>query len=330
MGEAPCNLHAVELALDRVEAQLAAELPAHVRAFARAYAAGAPAPAAPDLAGRASTASIGRRAIAHPELADRGLALLRIVAPIVVERDGGVSAARAATPSWATYAALVSARDAVANARFGRDARTMLQLLHGADDPGPAELPGPLEGWSAEQEGEVGVEAIWRTLVERHRVPGELTIVRAEVRPRCFVVVPGREVQVVVPARPTTRAAQFAVMHELGHGVANLLVGGGLPRVIDEAVASLIARDLEHTVPLAVGARARRVQLAQALAAVERGEVPGAAIAVAPPWALWHDPAAQAAYVAAERIADRLAGAPDLGRAVADERARINRATVIG
>ncbi|MBL0213139.1 MAG: hypothetical protein IPQ07_04600 [Myxococcales bacterium] len=329
MGEAPCNLLEVELALDRVEAQLAVELPVHMRAFARAYATGTPAPAAPDLAGRASTASIGRRALAHPELAERGIALLRVVAPIVIERDAGVSAARAAAPTWATYEALVAARDAVANARFGRPARSVLQLLHGADDPDPAELPGPLEGWSADEDRAFDVDEIWRTLVERHRVPGELTIVRAEVRPRAFVVVPGREVHVVVPPRATSRAARFAVMHELGHGVGNLLVGGGLPRVLDEAVASLIARDLEHAVPIATRARARRVQLARALAAVERGEVSGTAIAGVPPWALWHDPAAQAAYVAAEVIADRLAVAPDLGRAVADERARIDRATVI-
>lgn len=327
MGEAPCNLLEVEMALDRVEAQLAAELPAHMRAFAQAYAAGAPLPAAPDLAGRASTASIGRRALAHAELADRGLALLRVVAPIVIERDGGVTAARAVAPTWTGYAALVAARDAVAQARFGRSSRALLHELHGVSEPGPAELPGPLEAWTVEDAETFDVDAVCRELIARYEIAGELAIVPAPVRPRAFVVVPGREVIVVVPPRITTPGARFAVLHEVGHAVGNLLVAGGLPRVLDEAVASLIARGL--ATPLAEAARHRRRQIARVLAAVERGEVTGAAVSAAPPWALWHDPAAQAAYAAAEDVADRLVAASDLRRALIDDRARIDRATVI-
>jgi hypothetical protein len=68
---------------------------------------------------------------------------------------------------------------------------------------------------------------------------------------------------------------------------------------------------------------------------IERGlpalhDTPGAA----PPWALWHDPGAQAAYVEAEVIADRLVH--DLGvnpprgqlaRALAAERDRVDQRT---
>lgn len=333
MGEAPCDLLETELALDRIEAMLAAELPAHMRAFAQAYAAGTPLPAAPDIAGRASSATVGRRALPHPTVADRGLALLRVVAPIVIERDAGVTAARSrftsSAPSWAAYAALSALRDTVAKARFGRSAREVLMLLHGAPAAAAADMPGPLAGWKEPDGIELDVDATWRTLVDRYRITGSLAIVRAEVRPRAFVVVPGGEVIAVVPPRAATPAARFAVLHELGHAVANLLVGVGLPRMLDEAVASLIARELERTTPIAAAARTRRTQIARALAAVESGALPGDAVAPSPPWALWHDPAAQAAYVAAEEVADRLAGVTDLAAELTSQRARIDAATVL-
>ncbi len=327
MGEAPCNLLEVELALDRIEASLAAELPAHMRAFASAYAAGVSPPAAPDLAGRASTVSVARRALVHPELADRGLALLRLAAPLVIERDGGVASARAAAPTWAGYAALIAARDVVARSRFGRASGEVLMALHGAGEPDLAEMPARVDGWLTDDGIALDVDGAWAALVARHTITGQLAVVRAAVRPRAFVVVPGREVIAVVPARATSPAARFAVLHELGHAVANLLVAGTLPRVLDEAVASLVARDIEAAAPIALAARVRRTQLAAWLAMVERGDLAGDSVAPAPPWALWHDPAAQAAYVAAEALADRLAGATDLPRSLVDERARIDRAT---
>lgn len=327
MGEAPCNLLEVEMALDRIEAQLAAELPPHMRAFATTYAAGVAPPVAPELAGRVSTVSVAKRALVHPELADRGLALLRLAAPLVIERDGGVAAARTMPPTWAAYATLTAARDAVAQARFGRAAREVLMALHGAGEPDVAEMPARVHGWRRDDGIALDVDDAWAGLVARYRIAGQLAIVRAEVRPRAFVVVPGREVIAVVPARATSPATRFAVLHELGHAVANLVVSDTLPRVLDEAVANLVARDIEATAPIAVAARARRTQLAAWLAMVERGDLAGDSVAPAPPWALWHDPAAQAAYVAAEALADRVAGAADLGRVLVEERARIERAT---
>lgn len=153
----------------------------------------------------------------------------------------------------------------------------------------------------------------------------------------------GGELIVVVPARIATPAARFAVLHELGHALANLSTAAGLPRVLDEAVASYAARLLEVPgtpwfSPYARAARARRTLLAHALHAIERGEGDtrsgegGTRIAARPPWALWHDPGAQATYVEAEAIADRLwanlgeSPAPGaLARAIADERAAIER-----
>ena len=317
------------MALDRIEAQLAADLPPHMRAFATAYAAGVAPPAAPDLAGRASTVSVAKRALPHAELADRGVALLRLAAPLVIERDGAVAAARGVTPSWAAYAALTAARDAVAQARFGRTARDVLMALHGAPEPEVAEMPDGVDGWRHDDGIALDIDGTWSALVARHGITGQLAIVRADVRPRAFVVVPGREVIAVIPARATSPATRFATLHELGHAVANLLVAGTLPRVLDEAVASLIARDIETTVPITIVARARRTQLAAWLAMVERGDLAGDSVAPAPPWALWHDPAAQAAYVAAEALADRLSTAPDLRAALVDARAHIDRATAL-
>ncbi|HEX4418794.1 MAG TPA: hypothetical protein VH165_12875, partial [Kofleriaceae bacterium] len=109
---AACDLMSIELRLDRIEAELATELPPHVRSFARAYARGAAPPPAPDVLRRAVTLATARAALAHPVLADRGLALLRLAAPIAIEDDPGVVAARAAAPSWAGLAGLAAARDA--------------------------------------------------------------------------------------------------------------------------------------------------------------------------------------------------------------------------
>ncbi|HVK84702.1 MAG TPA: hypothetical protein VM513_11375 [Kofleriaceae bacterium] len=361
----------VELALDRIEAQLARELPAHMRTFAAAYAAGAPPPAAPDVAGSASTLVIVRRALGFHALLPRARALLRLAAPLAIERAPAVSAVRAQPPTWDSLAALGRARDVASRSLFGRGALDALHALHGARRPdGVAVVPPALAAWT---EDDVvldarAIEDAWRELARRHGIGGRVTVIRADVRPRAFVVEPARgaasgesaqgvasesgrgaasevsprlrmaggEVIVVVPARIATPAARFALLHELGHALANLSTPAGLPRVLDEAVASYAGRLLE--VPgtpwfstYARAARARRTLLAQALHAIERGEG-DTRIAARPPWALWHDPGAQATYVEAEVIADRLWGnlgaspAPGaLAQAIAEERAAIDR-----
>jgi len=150
-----------------------------------------------------------------------------------------------------------------------------------------------------------------------------------------------------VPEVVDTQAARFAVLHELGHAAAALALPGGIPRAVDEAAAAYVARLAEPpswlptkwASPLAVAARARRAAIAMTLDAIERA-LPDASEPTGdtPPWALWHDPGAQAAYVAAEHIAERmraeLGGNPPRGqfaRALAAEWARIDpRADVTG
>jgi hypothetical protein len=131
-------------------------------------------------------------------------------------------------------------------------------------------------------------------------------------RPRTFVVQPHGEVVVAVPADLATPAARFAVLHELGHVLAAFALSAGIPRIVDEAAAAYIARAIERESEpwfsaAAAAARVRRGALARVLDRVERAlpaitEPP----AERPPWALWHDPGAQAAYAGAEAMADAI------------------------
>ena len=402
-----CELLTIEARLDPIEAELAAELPPHLRAFARAHARGQPAPPAPDVLQRPATLATARAALVHPVLADRGLALLRLAAPVAIEADPAVAAARSAPPTWAGLSALAAARDAAAMARFGRRAIDVLHRLHGSavdlasllpevraagmdpvrdasrvtvtaslavDDPEarapiePAPLPGALRGAfgigahdevtpgddayragarvARRDEGDVVrtggdpgealglppavpawfepdgvavdervVARAWDQLRARHGAGGALQLERvAGARPRAFVVEPGREVVLAIPAQVATPATRFAVLHELGHAVAALALPAGLPRVVDEAAAAYVARAVERDTdpwysPLAGAARARRRRLAQILDRIERAlpaPPPPPAISERPPWALWHDPGAQASYAAAEWLADAI------------------------
>ncbi len=132
----------------------------------------------------------------------------------------------------------------------------------------------------------------------------------ADVQPRAFVIEPGREVAIAI-APLTTPAARFTALHELGHAVAALVSPRPLARAVDEAAASYVARLCERDgeleagwyVPGAAAARARRLRISAVLDAIEHGAV--VRPTDAPPVPLWDDPAAQAAYVAAETIADR-------------------------
>lgn len=306
----------IELVLDRIMGQLDDELRAHMQAFARAYAAGSALPAAPDLAGRASTAAVGRRALAFPTLKTRALGLLRVVASNLIERDGGVAAARAGEPTWGGLRTLTEARDAVANARFKRRAIDVLHALAGAGtELAPTlESPPPIPGWTEIEHAleDRAVEDAWRYLGE----PSGLEIVRSDMaRPRYFSVEPGVRGIAVIPRVIDTPAKRFTVLHELGHALLHLTVPRAWPRAIDEAAASTVARMMEAPdgipgrwfSPLAAAARARRTQIARVLDTVERTLRDAADPPFAkPPWALWHDPAAQASYVRAEALADEL------------------------
>lgn len=345
-----CELLAIEHRLDRIEAELARELPPHLRAFARAHAHGVPAPPAPDVLHRPATLATARAALVHPVLADRGLALLGLAAPVAIESDPAVIAARSAPPTWEALAALAAARDAAALVRFGRRAIDLAHRLHGsavdfagvsAEVPAgeAAGLPPPIAGWFEPDGVAVDDRAVadaWEALRARHGVDGTVRFERAaRARPRAFVIDPRREVILVIPARIATPAERFAVLHELGHAALALALPAGIPRVVDEAAAAYVAGAIERDTcawysPLAGAARARRRALARRLDEIERAlpELPEIAARPAerPPWALWHDPGAQAAYVAAESLAlaiDRAIGpspAPGALAAVAASR----------
>jgi hypothetical protein len=347
VGEPPCDALQAELALDLLDGELAAELPAHMRAFARAHADGRPEPAAPLVARLPSTLKAVKQALAHELLADRALGLLRLVAPLVIEAEPAVIAARAEQPSWAGLAALAAARDDAAQARFGLAAIELMHRLHGAGAAEPHDAPGPaIAGWK-DRDATIDQNAMvdaWQAIAARHGIAGQVRIDRGHgARPRTFVIEPGVEVIVVVPDAIDTPAARFAVLHELGHAAAALLLPAGTPRAVDEAAASYIARLAEPGTwlpprwesALAPAARHRRLALAAMLDDVERGlpelrDTPGSA----PPPALWHDPGAQAAYVEAEVIADRLVHdigltppRGQLARALAAERDRVDLRT---
>lgn len=346
MGEPPCDALQAEMALDLLEGELAAELPAHMRAFARAHAEGRTPPAAPLVARLASSLETARDACMHDFVADRGLALMRLVAPLMIEDDPAVAAARAEPPTWPGLARLAAARDAAARTRFGMRAIELMHRLHGVapertdhDAPGPA-----IEGWQARGPAidHAAIVDVWNALASRFGISGQVRIdPSAKAQPRAFVIDPQVEVVIVVPRAVDTPAARFAVLHELGHAVVALGLPAGTPRIVDEAAASYIARLAEPPswLPprwpseLAAAARRRRTAIATMLDDVERAlpdvaDVPSAT----PPWALWHDPGAQAAYVQAEAIADRLR--VDLGpnpprgqlvRALELERDRVDR-----
>ena len=320
-----CELLTVELRLDRIEAELADELPAHVRSFARAHAQRLWPPPPPDVLLRPATLATARAALVHPVLADRGLALLRLAVPAALEADPGVTAARAAEPTWSALSTLAAARDAAAAARFGRRALDVMHRVHGSaarrapatDDDHDPPLPPAVAGWFEADGIEVddrAIAATWEALCGRHGTAGALWFERATgVRPRAFIIEPGREVIAVIPERVATPAERFAVLHELGHAVAALALSTGIPRVVDEAAAAYIARAIERPADrwyssLARAARERRRALAGMLDRIERRPAlrPAPRISERPPWALWHDPGAQAAYLVAEQIADEL------------------------
>lgn len=357
----PCNLLQAEIALDLLEGELAVELPAHMRAFARAHAEGRPPPAAPLIARLASTLKVAQDACAHDVLADRGVALMRLVAPLVIEDDPAVVAARAAQVTWPNLATLAAARNAAAQSRFQCSARELLHRMYGISiAPHPRDgrdsrehmnaLGPPVDGWRVPDSAvdDAAILDAWQAIVARFGITttGQVRIDRSResaTHPRAFVIEAKREVIIVVPEQITTPAARFAVLHELGHAVVALALPAGTPRVVDEAAASYIARFAEPPTwlpprwesPLAPPARRRRLALAQMLDEIER-DLPALADTPStnPPWALWHDPFAQAAYVEAEALADRLAN--DLGpkppkgqlvRALQAERDRIDHRT---
>ncbi len=329
-----------ELALDRLEARLAAELPPHIAASAEAYARETAAPAAIDITHREIAAVHAARSF--DELRARGTRLLRAIAPIVIDSAPSVIAARTRERSWDHWRALADARDTEARRRFGLSHRALVHQLAGTStEPRPEPIPPPVVGWM-EREGvaitDEHVRAAWSELGGDDL--GALSISRcSSAHPRTFVVERGARAIIVVPAHIDTPAARFAVLHELGHALlwlAPITRQLEWPRALDEAAASYVARGMEAagaparwSSPIAAAARARRLAIARVLDAIEaRCEVENEIDR--PPWALWNDPHAQAAYVAAERIADEMPvglRGSDVASCLAEAARRIDAAT---
>jgi NAD(P)-dependent dehydrogenase (short-subunit alcohol dehydrogenase family) len=221
---------------------------------------------------------------------------------------------------------LARARDTAATALFGRRALDVLHRLYGTaageaatTEATPIELPPPVPAWS-EPDGIVlddhAISHAWDTIRARHGVTGAVRFERtASARPRTFVVQPRGEIVVVIPAQIATPVARFSILHELGHVLAALALPAGIPRLVDEAAAAYLARMIERPddgagawySAVAGPARVRRHRLARVLDRIERALPAIVEPAVErPPWAVWHDPGAQAAYVAAEALADEI------------------------
>lgn len=257
----------------------------YLRAYAHAYLAGRPEPSPPD----ALTDPASRLA-------------RRLVVPAVVESDAQVRLLRSGPRTWATYALLAAARDAAARRRFGRGFLALAHELAGVTAWTASPPAAPVgDAWTtSDARGDV-------TAAVAARCPPHVTVVPCDARPRTFVIARD-EIVVAIPRAIATPAARFAVLHELGHARAALDHGLDLPRAFDEACAAHAARAMEDPddpwySPLATAARTRRRYLAAQLAAIEEEPARGPALAASPPWALWHDPGAQAAYVVAEELA---------------------------
>lgn len=310
------GLFDVELALDRIDARLAAELPAHVAALAHAHADGTVAPSTIAITPREVDAVIAARGIV--ELRAHATRLLRVIAPMVIESAPSVVAAGLRERTWENYRSLAAARDEQARMRFVHSHRALVHELAGVpvgatrDD---ARIPPRVDGWldaRCDVVTDAGIAHVWAAL--RGADFGTLEVLRsATAHPRTFVVERGVRAILVVPTRIDTPAARFAALHELGHAalwLAPLSMQHEWPRALDEAAASYVARSMEHDAdglwfdPLARRARERRLAIARALDAIEAGAPHGEL--ERPPWALWHDPYAQAAYVEAEQIADEM------------------------
>jgi hypothetical protein len=149
------------------------------------------------------------------------------------------------------------------------------------------------------------IVAQWQRYAHQYGLRDDaVTFAFAAPRGCCRVVAPGYAVQLTLPDGDSA-AVWHDCLHEMGHAIVALLTSADVPRAVDEAVAEVIAADLERDIPVlaaaAADARARRLLIAQRLAGAEATGIPLAQPQV--PWALWHDPGVQTAYVAAHDAA---------------------------
>ncbi|MBP9088598.1 MAG: hypothetical protein KBG15_20920 [Kofleriaceae bacterium] len=251
---------------------------------------------------------------------DRGarlrLRLRRALAAVQGQWQGGDA------PTWADWRARHVALDAAVPPSFV----AAMSLAHGGvgSPPVPNVVLESIEAqralWLAPRlpMTRINVATVWRGLAERYGIAEGLanavTFSLDASHGQCHVLVPGRAVAVWLRGGASA-AAWHDCLHELGHAVVALCTVHDVPRTVDEAAADLIAAqlvdparapggglldDFADLVHVAAQMRQHRTAVAQRLAVAEAtGQSTAAA---GPPWALWHDPGAQAAYVAAAQL----------------------------
>ncbi|MBP6632928.1 MAG: hypothetical protein KA297_26145 [Kofleriaceae bacterium] len=329
---------ALDLALTRIDGVVPRELGQHLEAAARAHADDRPPPPPPSSLLTVSTWRTARAASRlradSPEaraLAQRGRDLAAQAARAWIDQDPAVAALVRATPSWDGLTALAAARTAAAIRAGERGFLDLVHELDGSaaaapqgDQDGVAALPPAPEGWRAAGLAEPTtprVLAAWQALAAG--LPPPRVWWSSSARPsRCYPCPAGPIVVLAASngARAGTPGRWATVLHELGHAWA-AMTSPGCDRTDDEAMAMwwsdrladpalstvLATPDPEALAALAMTRPRRRRALAAQLvgfeAALYAGARPGPPPALAsraPPWALWFEGGAQAAYHEAE------------------------------
>ncbi len=261
------------------------------------------------------------RAFETESLRPRALAVLQGHAPAWIAQAPQIMALRLQRPSWPLYRRLRSIQEVLAEHFFGTSWGALLGWCGGAPSvglPPPAPIPGMDPAWSAATATPLPWQPAVAAIVAAFPEISEIALRFAAERPRAWRD-GGRVVITLRDDRDTPRA-WFQLLHELGHAITLALHPEVLPRAVDEAVASYLARHLERpgSLPLPAHAfasalhrheRRRRAAVAAALGHIE------AAISVEAqdassdsrtlPWALWHDAGAQPAYLHAEAVAEQ-------------------------
>lgn len=322
----------LELELDRLEAQIDAEVEATTRAL---WTGSAGVGDAPLLIADATRRMLGQARALPGELGARADRLWR---QALAATFAAADPARAILPidrSEAGFVAAAATRAQIA-ARLGfADAWALARACAGEPEDDLA-MPSPAAPDAGEHLAELEPRMaavlddpapLVARLAAAHQVdPAALTVTvttaRAPIPGRTFVIARGRDVRIRVWWRPgaTRRGVVRVLLHELGHA---LQLAAPPSRAFDEGVAAWMASMLEREafvtealgVPAADAARLaaaeRRGRAARhgrlyALAAAERdfyragGE---------PPWRdelAWIDPGASATYARAEEVRDQL------------------------
>jgi hypothetical protein len=288
----------LEFALERLSAQLASADPPRWGPSAR---------------------RIVAAAFAAPALRAQALALLQRHAPAWIEDAPLASMARVTQgpPTWADVRRRRLDLELIARAHFATSWSEVVRWHCGAPEaalPAPQPIPAAAAEWS-----HAGARWSFATVATAIIPPslGEVTVSFSKRRPRTLVVGAGAKLELSDDSG--SARSWFQLLHELGHALAGLTLRRPLPRAVDEAVAAWLARHLEEPnsvagLPSAAWAapalhraeRERRAKVAGALAHLEAA-IPTAAqatSAAAVPWALWHDPGVQVAYLHAEALAE--------------------------